>query len=64
MTNAERWAANKKFLDRTIKRGDLIVLATKPRHIKPNSWYEKEIKYLRKKVFVFHSQIDSNKIHT
>jgi hypothetical protein len=27
MTAAERWAANKKFLDRMIARGDMIILS-------------------------------------
>ena len=48
MTPAEQWAANLKFLDRMIKRGDVIKLATPLNKVKPGSYYEKELKYLMK----------------
>ncbi|MEA5115409.1 MAG: RHS repeat-associated core domain-containing protein, partial [Geobacteraceae bacterium] len=47
MSDAERWTANKKFLDRTIARNDDIILATPLEKVKPGSWYEKELQYLR-----------------
>jgi len=46
MTDAERWAANRRFLDRMIRRGDNIFLATPPGKVRPGSWFEKELKYL------------------
>ena len=49
MTNAERWTANSKFLDRMIRRGDDIILATPMNKIKPGSYYAKEIEYLLSK---------------
>lgn len=44
MSEAERWAANKKFLDRVIARGDKIKLATP--QVKKGSYYERELDYL------------------
>ena len=48
MSPSEQWAANLKFLDRMIKRGDRIKLATPISKVKPGSYYEKELKYLMK----------------
>jgi hypothetical protein len=47
MTPDEQWAANQKFLDRTIARGDDIVLATPigPDAL-PTGYYAKEIDYM------------------
>jgi len=49
MTEAQKWMSNKKFLDRMIKRGDDIMLATPINKIKPGSYYQKEIQYLFEK---------------
>lgn len=46
MTDAERWAANQKFLDRIIERGDEIILATPLGKVRPGSYYQKELEYL------------------
>lgn len=46
MTEETLWEANKKFLDRAIRRGDKIRLATPIKDAPINSSYAKEIKYL------------------
>jgi hypothetical protein len=46
MTRAEQWAANQKFLDRTILRGDTIRLASPPSAAKPGTWFHRELQYL------------------
>jgi hypothetical protein len=46
MTPAEQWAANQRFLDRTIARGDDIVLSTPAREAKPGSFFARELEYL------------------
>ena len=46
MSDAERWAANRRFLDRTIARGDDIVLATSVDRARPGSFFERELRYL------------------
>lgn len=46
MSQAERWAANKRFLDKAIYRGDQFFLATDPFFAEPASWYAKELQYL------------------
>ena len=49
MTDAERWGANKKFLDRLIKRGDEVVLATPASEARAGSFFERELQYLQSK---------------
>ncbi|GAA4314351.1 RHS repeat-associated core domain-containing protein [Compostibacter hankyongensis] len=49
MTDVQRWAANQKFLDRMILRGDNIRLATPLNRVKPGSYYQKELNYLFEK---------------
>lgn len=49
MTEAERWAANVKFLDRMIQRGDDIILATSFNKARANSYFARELKYLLEK---------------
>jgi RHS repeat-associated protein len=50
MTEAERWAANTKFLDRAIARGDDIVLSSKVKDLsKVSGSLRKEIDYLIEK---------------
>jgi hypothetical protein len=49
MSDAERWVANQKFLDRMILRGDNIRLATPINQVKPGSFYQKELEYLFEK---------------
>ena len=46
MSKAEQWAANKKFLDRAISRNEPFNLATKLENMRPDSFYEEEVKYL------------------
>jgi hypothetical protein len=46
MSLDERWAANVRFLDRLIARGDDVVLATRFSQIRPNSTLEREVQYL------------------
>ncbi len=46
MTPAERWAANQKFLDRTIARGDEIVLSTRFGTQRSGSYFDQELQYL------------------
>lgn len=46
MSAAEQWAANTKFLDRMILRGDNIRLATSLNQVKQNSWFARELEYL------------------
>lgn len=46
MTDAERWAANQKFLDRTISRGDEIILSTPLDRVRPGSYFARELEYL------------------
>ena len=46
MTDAQRWTANQKFLDRMILRGDQIRLATPLNQVKPGSFYQRELNYL------------------
>jgi RHS repeat-associated protein len=49
MTPDQQWGANQKFLDRMIKRGDNIRLATPIDKVKPGSFYEKELNYMMDK---------------
>ncbi len=49
MSEAEQWAANQKFLDEAIARGDDIILATPFQKAKKGSAFERELKYLQKK---------------
>lgn len=49
MSEPERWEANRKFLDRTIARGDEILLSTPADKARPGSYYAREIAYLKSK---------------
>lgn len=49
MSSAEQWAANQKFLDRMITRGDDIILATPLNKVRPGSYFAKELEYLASK---------------
>jgi len=49
MTPDEMWAANRRFLDRTIARGDDIILATPIKDVPPTSVFAKELRYMRSK---------------
>jgi hypothetical protein len=51
MSEAERWAANTKFLDRMIARGDDVILATRADLAKPGSYFARELEYLLSKGF-------------
>jgi hypothetical protein len=46
MTPAARWAANQRFLDQAISRGDDIILATSGHAAKPGTTFFREIEYL------------------
>ena len=46
MSPDEQWAANKRFLDRTIARSDDIGLATPVDAARPGSFYERELQHL------------------
>lgn len=46
MSPAEQWAANQKFLDRLIARGDEVVLTTAVDAVRRGSALEREIRYL------------------
>ena len=47
MSASEQWSANQKFLDRTISRGDDIMLSTPINNIDNiKGYYRKEIDYL------------------
>jgi hypothetical protein len=52
MSEAERWAANQKFLDRMISRGDDIILAAPLDSVRPGSYYAQELQYLGSKGYV------------
>jgi hypothetical protein len=52
MSATERWAANQKFLDRLISRGDEIILATPLDKIRPSSFFARELEYLASKGYV------------
>jgi RHS repeat-associated protein len=49
MTPAERWAANQKFLDRAIARGDDFVLASPLTSAEKGSTFAREVQYLLSK---------------
>ena len=42
-----QWRENKHFLDRTVARGDLVVLSHPPALAKPRSAFDRELRYLR-----------------
>jgi RHS repeat-associated protein len=58
MTSSEKWAANQKFLDRIIKRGDEVVLSDRISKVKPGSALEREIRYLLDKGY----RLDSDEL--
>jgi hypothetical protein len=49
MSDVERWAANQKFLDRAIARGDDVILATNAAAARAGSWFARELEYLATK---------------
>lgn len=46
MSPAAQWAANTRFLDRMVVRGDKIVLATPAAQARSGSFYSRELEYL------------------
>jgi hypothetical protein len=46
MSSVEQWAANRRFLDRLILRGDRVVLTTSIDAIRQGSALEREVEYL------------------
>jgi hypothetical protein len=47
MTPAEQWAANRKFLDRMISRGDEIILSNPVKNVsEATGWFGRELNYL------------------
>ena len=50
MSDVEKWKANKKFLDRAIKRGDEIILSNPVKDVnKEAGFFHKELNYLIEK---------------
>lgn len=49
MSEEQRWAANTKFLDRTVTRRDSVLLATPAQSARPGSYYAREIEYMKQK---------------
>ena len=43
----EKWAENKRFLDRAINGQDQFVFSHPPFLARPGSWYDLELRYLR-----------------
>lgn len=52
MSPDEQWAANQRFLDRTIARGNEIRLSTRADRARPGSFYERELEYLISKAYM------------
>ena len=48
----EKWAANQKFLDEAIARGDQFILSTHFLNAEPGTFFAKEIKYLLEKGYI------------
>jgi RHS repeat-associated protein len=46
LSEAEKWMANRAFLDQAIARGDEIILASAPAMAKAGSWFRLELEYL------------------
>ncbi len=46
LTDAQRWAVNKQFLDDAIARGDTFKLASLVDEAKPGTYFRKELEYL------------------
>ena len=44
---ANQWRENRYFLDRTVERGDQVVLSHPPARAKPGSALDRELRYLR-----------------
>jgi RHS repeat-associated protein len=49
MSTSERWAANTKFLDRAITRGDQFILSNSAFYAKEGTYFLKELQYLYSK---------------
>jgi hypothetical protein len=48
MSNPERWARNKEWLQEAVIRGDVFRLASPISEAVPGSWYAKELDYIFK----------------
>jgi len=46
MSPAQQWAANQRFLDRIISRGDTVILSTQVTRARPGSAFSREVEYL------------------
>jgi hypothetical protein len=46
MSPTQQWAANQKFLDRIVSRGDTVVLSTPAAEARAGSWFARELEYL------------------
>ena len=51
MSPTEQWAANQKFLDRMIARGDDVILASPVKAAEPGTCFARELEYLRSNGF-------------
>jgi len=47
MTREQQWAANAKFLDRGIARGEIFILTVQSHRVKPGTFLMREIEYLQ-----------------
>ena len=56
MSPSQQWAANVKFLDRAIARGDTFYLATPAANARAGSWYARELKYLNSRGYTINSE--------
>jgi hypothetical protein len=51
----DQWAANQKFLDRMIARGDDVILASPVKAAEPATFFARELEYLRSRGFTLSS---------
>jgi hypothetical protein len=56
MSEADRWKANQKFLDRMIRKGDEIILATPASQARSGSYYARELDYLKSQGYRLNSE--------
>ncbi|MBN1612369.1 MAG: hypothetical protein JW940_37405, partial [Polyangiaceae bacterium] len=56
MSAAEQWAANQRFLDRLIARGDRVVLSTPAAEARAGSFFARELQYLKSHGYTLNPQ--------
>jgi hypothetical protein len=52
MSPEKQWAANARFLDRVVQRGDTVILSTPATRARPGSAYSHELGYLSRHGYV------------